>query len=289
MKIRQIATICSGQDGAIWGQFLFRFKSKGECYVYDLEQLSNAAADEQATELSRFSLDRSAFLVPHSNAVMFGNEYAEEGDEFPLLYSNVYNNYAKAEDRMEGTCCVYRIWREGVQFQTELMQLIQVGFTKDASLWCSGNGCKDVRPYGNFAIDRECGRYYGFVMRDEANATRYFSFRLPKLGDGCMDEHFGVRRVVLTAANIIDYFDCPYHRYLQGACVHDGLLYSLEGFTDDLVNPPALRIIDPQNRAQRAAYALQAFGLSIEPEFIDFGHEQCYYADHDGNLYRIQF
>ena len=288
MRVELMARICPGQDGAIWGGFFFRFKSTGECCVYELSSLIKAGG-ELAKAFATFRLDRADMLLPHSNAVCFGGEYAIEGDAFPLLYTNIYNNYAKAEDRLEGMCCVYRIWRKGVQFHTELVQLIQVGFTKDTSLWYSENGCKDVRPYGNFAIDRQSGRYYGFVMRDEANATRYFSFRLPKLGDGCMDEHFGVRRVVLTAANIIDYFDCPYHRYLQGACVHDGLLYSLEGFTDDPVNAPALRIIDPQKRAQQAVYALQAFALSIEPELIDFWQGQCYYADHDGNLYRIQF
>lgn len=287
MKARRIARICTGQDGAIWGRFLFRFQNNGECCVYDLDALS-ALEGDAAAALSRFRLDKSELLEPHSNAVVFGSEYAETGDEFPLLYSNIYNNYAKAEDRLEGLCCVYRLRRDGLQFSTELVQLIQIGFTKDTALWSSANG-QDVRPYGNFVVDREAGRYYAFTMRDESNATRYFSFRLPRLSEGCMDARFGVRRVELTGEDIIEYFDCPYHRYLQGACVHDGLIYSLEGFTNDPINSPALRIIDPRQRVQREVCALPEWGLCVEPEFIDFRDGQAYYTDHDGNLYEIQF
>lgn len=283
MKMEKIGKICIGQDGAVWGRFLFRFKSDGECCVYDLDALPADKAAEAAA-ISRFRLDKAEVLAPHSNAVVFGSEYAAEGDEFPLLYSNIYNNYAKEEDRLEGLCCVYRLRREGLQFYTELVQLIQIGFTKDPHLWCSENG-QDVRPYGNFVIDRESGRYYAFTMRDGAEATRYFAFRLPKSDDGCVDDRFGVRKVVLTAEDILDSFDCPYHRYLQGACVREGLIYSLEGFTNDPMNLPLLRIIDPQARRQRATYSLG----EIEPELIDFSGERGYYADHDGNLYEIRF
>lgn len=287
MKVKRVARIHSGQDGAIWGPFLFRFQSDGGCYVYELARLAESRGGEKES-FAQFRLDRAEKLQPHSNAVVFGSEYAVPGDEFPLLYTNIYNTYAKAPDRMEGTCCVYRLRREGAAFDTELLQVIQVDFTNDSQLWCSPDG-RDVRPYGNFVIDPESNTYYAFTMRDADQTTRYFSFRLPKLCDGCIDENLGVRKVMLTAEGVIDYFDCPYHHYLQGACVHDGLIYSLEGFTDDPVSPPALRIIAPQKRAQQAVYELRAVGLSIEPELIDFWQGQCYYADHDGNLYQIQF
>ena len=39
MKIKQIAKIKGGQDGSIWKNELFRFDAKGECTVYDLNQI----------------------------------------------------------------------------------------------------------------------------------------------------------------------------------------------------------------------------------------------------------
>ena len=93
MKMNKIGKIAGGQDGAIWGDLLFRFQNHGGCYVYDLNNLE---------ELARFRLDGTDAWMPHSNAVMFGSEYFAEGDEFPLLYTNVYNTYAKEEDRREG-------------------------------------------------------------------------------------------------------------------------------------------------------------------------------------------
>ena len=221
MKFKQIAVMASGQDGAIFGNLLFRFNTKGYGNVYDLSSMDTAAEPTELAPLTTFRLDRAEELVPHSNAVMFGTEYAEEGDEFPLLYSNVYNNYKKSEDRREGQCCVYRLERAGESFKTTLVQLIEIGFTKDSELWCSAD-VEDVRPYGNFTIDRERGLYWAFVMRDGTQSTRYFSFRLPKLADGVWDESLGLRRVVLTPSEILSQFDCPYHDYVQGACCHRG-------------------------------------------------------------------
>jgi hypothetical protein len=211
-----------------------------------------------------------------------------DGDEFPLLYTNIYNTYAKEENRMEGVCCVYRLWREGTAFHTELVQLIRVGFTKDPALWCSPDE-RDVRPYGNFTIDRARGLLYAFTMRDEGETTRYFVFRLPTLRDGVKDGRYGVPVVTLDPTDIVEWFDCPYQHYVQGACTHKGRIYSLEGFTNNEVHAPALRVIDPVQRREIAAYRLAEFGLAIEPELIDFCAERCIYADHPGNIYEIEF
>lgn len=287
MKVRRIAKICSGQDGAIWGAFLFRFQSDGNCCVYELTHLSECGSEE-AEIFAQFRLDRVEELRPHSNTVCFGATYAKEGDEFPLLYTNIYNTYAKEADRMEGICCVYRLWREGALFHTELVQMIRIGFVKDSALWCSPDG-RDVRPYGNFAIDRLRGVLYAFTMRDEGETTRNFAFRLPKLCNEERDGQYGVPTVVLKPTDIVDWFDRPYQHYVQGACVYDGRIYSLEGFTKDAVNVPALRIIDPARRWELACYRLSEAGLEIEPELIDFWAERCIYADHAGNVYELEF
>ncbi len=276
MKINEIAKICVGQDGSIYAGFVFRFNECGHCTVYNLASLKKG----DATVVCSFDLDGIETLAPHSNAVMFGNEFFDEKDEFPLLYTNIYNNYSKFEDRKCGVCAVYRIRRNGTDFTSNLVQTIKIGFAEDEDLWAS-EGKKDVRPYGNFVVDRENCTYYGFTMRDAANSTRYFSFELPSLSDG--------KEVVLEKSHIKEYFDCEYHRYIQGACCHDGKIYSVEGFTNDNTNVPALRIIDPKEKKQLQYIPFFDFGMTIEPEFIEFYEDVCYYCDNSGNFYIIEF
>ena len=45
MKFHQAATIKGGQDGAIFGKYLFRFNHKGEGRVYDLELIEKGEAE----------------------------------------------------------------------------------------------------------------------------------------------------------------------------------------------------------------------------------------------------
>ena len=90
MKINKFSSIRGGQDGAIYGDYLFRFDHTGLCRVYDMNQVIAPAGDEAIPCISEFTLDRADKIAPHSNAVVFGNEYYAEGDEFPLLYSNIY-------------------------------------------------------------------------------------------------------------------------------------------------------------------------------------------------------
>lgn len=287
MKILPIAKIHGGQDGAIWNRLLFRFDSEGRCFVYDLASLQCANGGECGC-MASFTLDKIETIVPHGNAVVFGNEYYQAGDEFPLLYTNVYNNYGGTDTPLKGVCLAYRLQRNGCEFSTTLVQIIEIGFTENTTYWASA-GAGDVRPYGNFVIDREAGMYYAFTMRDGSRTTRYFSFALPKSTDGVIDETLAVKKVVLTVEDIGDYFDCDYHKFLQGAAFHNGKVYSLEGFTDNRENPPAMRIIDVKGHKQDTVVDLAAAGCTVEPELIDFDGDTCYYGDHLGNLYCIEF
>ncbi len=285
MTIENIAKIKFGQDGAIWGGFLFRFDSDGSCAVYDMNKVNAGGA--QIEMLSSFFLDRIEDITPHSNSVVFGTEYYEEGDEFPLLYSNVYNNYAAKPDKLKGVCCVYRIVRNGTEFKTALVGIIKIAFVDDYSLWSSCD--EDVRPFGNFAIDRDTGLYWAFTMRDKAESSRYFSFKLPPLSEWKNDNAFGVPTLVLEKEDITDMFDVPYHRYVQGACAHDGKIYSLEGFTNSQNAPAAMRVISCENKCEELYVKFADFGIDIEPEFIDFYEGVCYYSDNQGNLYTIEY
>jgi hypothetical protein len=283
MILDKIGNIMEGQDGAVWNDLLFRFNHAGKCAVYDLVKMR--AGD--STALCTFTLDKIDVIMPHSNSVFFGKEFYSESDDFPLLYTNVYNNYSKCDDRRIGVCCAYRIKKDGDSFSGELVQVIEIGFVENNSLWCSRDK-NDTRPYGNFVADIKAGIYYGFVMRDSDRTTKYFSFKLPLASAGEFDNTLGANRVVLFEKDIIDSFDCEYHRFIQGACVYDGKIYSLEGFGHDKVNIPAIRIINPKTKLQELFKAFENFESPTEPELIDFWNGICYYADNPGNLYIIK-
>ena len=281
MEVKKLGQIVRGQDGVVFCGFLFRFDINGDCFVYKTSALSN-----DSTLFSKFRLDKSKLIAPHSNAVVFSGVRYDDADEFPLLYANVYNNYANCEDKQKGVVCVYRLQRCDDVFSTTLVQIIEIGFVEDG-LWKSEN-VADVRPYGNFVIDPKNSILYAFTMRDEERKTRYFSFKLPSVDSGEVDDRYGVKRAVLEKGDVVDYFDCEYHRFIQGACFNGGIIYSLEGFGDE-INRPALRLIDTAAKEQTAVYYFSDFGLNIEPEFIDFEGQVCYYADNHGNVYQLAF
>lgn len=282
MQIKKLGKIISNQDGVIFNGLLFCFNSDASCRVYRLDEIS-----DNSVPVAQFILDKADLIKPHCNCVVFGNERYHKEDEFPLLYCNVYNNYARAQRKLIGVTCVYRLERKENTFTTTLVQLIEIGFTDDP-LWKSEH-VEDARPYGNFVIDTKNDLYYAFTMRDEEHTTRYFAFDLPKLSDGEYDDRFGVKHVVLQKEDIKDYFDTDYHKFIQGGCFHNGIIYSVEGFTNSKEVPPAIRLIDVKKKKQQAMYHFQDFGLTIEPELIDFDGEICYYSDDQGNLHELIF
>ena len=290
MNIKKIGKIKGDQDGAIFNNYLFRFDSVGTCYVYDISKFDISVKNTgEINETASFSLDRTEELRPHSNSVMFGCKYYSKDDEFPLLYTNIYNNYSWTDNKMKGVTLVYRIERNENNFKSTLVQIIEIGFTENVNYWKSSDEKDDVRPYGNFAIDNEKGIYYAFTMRDKTNTTRYFAFDLPEVTDGKMDEKYGVNRVVLGVKDIKIQFDCSYQHYIQGACAYKSKIYTLEGFTDNEENPSAMRIVDLTEKKEISFIDLYNMGYTIEPEMIDFWDNVCYYADNHGNFYIIDF
>lgn len=289
MKITKVGKIRGCQDGAIYGSELFRFDHGGHCAVYDLKNLKVEDEDDgRFAPIGQFTLDRADEIVPHSNAVCFGAEFYEEGDTYPLLYSNIYNNYAKTDNPLRGVCCVYRLERTENTYKTTLVQLIEIGFCEDATLWRASEEKHGARPYGNFLVDRENRSYYAFVMRNKEKGTRYFRFDLPSVHDGAPDPVYGVKKVVLTKEDIRDCFDCGYHYYIQGAALHEGKIYSTEGFRSDEINRPAIRVIDLKTKSE-SYFDIMNMGFEHEPECIDFYNGVCYYSDAPGNLYTVEF
>ena len=290
MKLTKIAKVESGQDIAIYGGYLFDFVAHGKCLgevsIYEMSTLLTAGGNEP-DPVCRIILDGVDRIIPHANAVFFGNEYYEEGDEFPLLYANVYNNYAKAENRREGMLLVYRIWREGNCFHSKFVQTITVGFVEDREQWKSCEGDGDIRPYGNFIADVEKNILYAFVMRDKPNSTRYFAFDLPKVSEGEFDEEMGVPNRILSLSEVKESFDTDYHKIIQGACVHNGIIYSIEG--GSLKSPAAIRIIRPEDKRLSLYQCFFDLGIIGEPEGIEFYDGVCYLVVGGGDTYIIEF
>ncbi len=277
IECKQISTIHYGQDGAIFADLIFRMETNGICYVHDLKTMQ---------AVGEFPLDKRELICPHSNAVCFGPDYYEEGDEFPLFYANVYNNYQRAEERHEGTLCVYRITRDGAGFASKLVQVIRVGFVK-TPLWCSQDR-PDVRPYGNFVIDADSRELVAFTMRDQERRTRFFRFPLPDVRAGRLDEHYGVNELVLAEADIITHFDIDYMLFMQGATCHKGYVYSSEGFSNE-TEPPRIRIIDLKAEKQVLSIDLRDLGLTREAELVEVYEGKTYYSDNHGILYAVTF
>ncbi len=269
---KQIGNISPGQDGAIFGGFIFRLDTAGRCTVFSFDTLEKIAA---------FELDQIDTLVPHSNAVCFGTAKYDESDAFPLLYTNIYNNYQKAEDRKEGLCCVYRIIQNGNTFTSRLVQTIQIGFTDKKGLWISENTA-DVRPYGNFLVDGKSEKLYVYTMLDEANVTRFFEFPLPKLSaaDG------EVQAVILKETDIASTFDGPYIYYMQGAVLSGGRIIASQGFENDR---PGIRIYDLNQKRELLRVSLMDYGLTHEPELFEVYNDKIYYSDAEGNFYQVTF
>ena len=292
MKYKQLSKIRGVQDGAVHGDTLFRFTHSGRGLAYPMSEVLNPADPSEALSYTEFALDKAEVTCPHCNAVFFGKEKFDSADDYPLLYANVYNNYSKEENRRPGQLCVYRLQKSAEGFVTTLLQLIEIGFTEDVSLWCSyekNEEKRDVRPYGNFLADIEKGILYAFTMRDKDQTTRYFAFRLPSVKEGELDSASGIRRVVLNKEDILDQFDTPYHKYIQGGAFWNGLLYSTEGFGEKETSRSAIRIIDPAKRCQIAYFDLCDAGIPVEPEWMDFYEGKCLYSNATGNVYEMDF
>ncbi len=279
-ELTEFGNTCRGQDGAIFGDILFRFNANGSGVAFTFPGCSR---------IGEFMIDSPELICPHFNAVTFGTEYYAPGDEFPLLYANVYNNYMKREDnRREGYLLVYRIWREGETFATKLLQVIHVGFVQDSELWRSAN-VADERPYGNFVIDKEKNELWVFVARDESKTTRFFCFRLPKFREGAAGE-FGVPQITLEKEDILAQFDTPYINFMQGATMEAGFIYSVEGFGATSARAPgAIRVYDPQKGEEVMKLMVRDYVPDIEAEFIEVYQDITYYSDATGIVYKMAF
>lgn len=232
----------NGQDGAIYGDFMFFCNDSCSCKVVQISTQETIAT---------FYLDQYETILPHCNTVVFGNKY-DISDKFPLLYVNAYNN----TNLPKGTVYVHRIITDsnGLPTGTTLIQTITIGFTAN-SIWTDGN---DVRPYGNFFVDTDNGYLYAYTLKDSDNITRFFKFVLPDIS---------TLTVTLQTTDIIEQFDAPYMEYIQGNTYHGGKAYILGGLGTAsstgylyVINLQSAKIISKVDFANTTG--------NLEPEFI---------------------
>lgn len=203
-----------------------------------------------------------------------------------FMYSNIYNTYATASDRHIGECCVYKVYEENEVWSNNLKQLIKIGFINDSTKWSPAS---EPRPYGNFAVDAENKYLYAFTMYSSKGLTYWHKFNLPKVTDGVWNDTYGCYVCTLNVEDILDSWTTPLQNYVQGACVHKGLIYSTEGFNG--LTPPnlaRLRIIDPVRKEEVAVFHFYSDDDPVEPEMIEFYNGICYYGSVQ-KMYTLEF
>jgi hypothetical protein len=240
------------QGGAFCNDFFFQFYTGGSFAVFDT--ITNARIG------GVFKLDESAGISPHCNSVCFGNEYHTEGDEFPLLYVNSYQDVSLPK----GTCYVYRLTRIESAFDSVLVQTISINFTTD-EIWVSSPS--DTRQYGNFVVDTENSHLYAYVPRDSVSKTRFFRFALPKLSEGSS--------ISLGISDILSYYDTEHIKIPQDTSFAFGKIYVCSGAEPNF--PALINVFNAFSGQLESRISWKRLGfLNYEPESI---------CVHDGNLY----
>lgn len=250
------------QDGCVYNNYLFTFDSEGKCFVFDLTNKEL---------LCSTILPNVNGLLPHSNCVCFGKKMNED-DEFPLLYTNVYNNYSNNEETY-GLCFVYKITKTNIcSFSFRHIQTIKVSFI-DSVFW--HNNSNNNSPYGNFLVYDDFLFVYLNIFGSKI--TRFFKFPLPLINPNFSGITY------LDINNVIDIKDFILFKYIQGGTIYNDYLYSLEGF-----NESCLRIINLTNDSLQSVELTNTI-CNKEPEFISFLNNYLIIGDVDGHLYYCYF
>ena len=232
------------------------------------------------THITKDMILSAAPETDHISLIAYNNEdptyeAAYSGDVL-YVYSNVYNNYASQSDKHIGECCVFEVHGAANVWANSLVQVLKVGFIDDLDRWPAAS---ESRPYGNFLVDDEKECLYVYVMYSSKKLTYWYKFDLPDVSDGVWDEDYDCYVKTLKITDVKDQWTTPLQNYVQGACVHDGLIWSTEGFSATSgTNLARMRIIDPSRKSQIAVFNFYADGDPVEPEFIDFYNGRCYYG-----------
>ena len=173
-------------------------------------------------------------------------------------------------------------------YTSDLVQIIKIGFVNDP-MWTSSTGmASDTRPYGNFAIDYKNGYLYAIALKYGDYVTRTIKFKLPDINEGTYNATYDANVLKLQLDDIIDYFDTPYAFSIQDVDFYNDYIFITEGFTDNVVEPARMRVIDVNNQSQVALFEIYQDFFPIEPEFICWYQGELYYADSRLNVMKIK-
>ena len=92
-----------------------------------------------------------------------------------------------------------------------------------------------------------------------------------------------IETIHLKTDDIVDCFDLPLFRYIQGCTYHNHYLFSVEGFGDD-TNPGYLRIIDTKAHTFYSFNLLDIIG-ALEPESVFIRNNLIHIIDYSGQLF----
>lgn len=248
------------QDGAIYEGKSFTGDANGTVYI------KNAATGEA---IQTMTLDKKDVLTVHSNAVTISTRTGIH------LYSNVYSNYKSADDKHIGECCVYSLAEASGAWSNTLAQIIKVGFLDDETYWPPAT---EARPYGNFVVDNDNNILYVYVLYSGKKKIYWYKFALPEVTAGEQNSIYGCPVYTLTTADILDSWQTEYLEYIQGGCVHDGLIWSTSG-ADGYWGQAKMSVIDPAKKSTVATFNFWNDDNAVEPEFVDFDGGVLYYGD----------
>lgn len=243
----------SMQGMAIDGDYLVSLQNSGVARIYRLPDLTPVTKP--------FNLGSGGGLN-HANVAAFGTERCSKSDPLPLLY--VSQCSGQGDDR--DACYVERLSLRG---SSKLVQTIKL---ENRSRYFGGALCWTVDRENNVLIA------YGNTISNTAipNRFRVCRFHMPKLSDGAV--------VTLRMSDAIDNviiqdYDTRYPSVciMQGACVHNGLLYMPTGFGEAKFSS-MVYVWDLEQKRIKTAVDLQS-QVTDELEDMDFynGHPviQC--------------
>lgn len=267
-KRTHLYALANMQDGDIYGGKLFVEDANGTVYIKD------AAT---GTAIQTMALDKRDVIKPHGNTVCISTR-----DSALHLYTNIYNNYKSETDRHVAECCVYRLTESGGTWSNALTQIIKVGFTENSDYWPAST---EALIWGNFVVDDVNNLLYVYVLNSALNKIQWYKFALPAVTEGTTNSTYGCPVCTLETSAILDSWVTPYTQYIQGGCVHDGLIYQVAG-ADKSYGTAQMQVISPTKKAVVATFSFYQDDNAVEPELIAFDGDTCYYSDIQ-NMYRL--
>ena len=237
------------QSAAVYGDYVFLVtKGRSYLYIYNLEEKKHIYSIKME---AIFEYDYLGSDLFHSNQASFGVSFYHPDDPFPLLYIS-----QRAREDRRCFVEVFRIIvnRKGNSYSSIDAQLVQTiyfpAMTEDNSL---GNV--------NCVIDRQNQLMYTYSRNNERTDHNYGQckiscFKIPDVGyDFVYLEDQDILSSYMLGCSAVN---------MQGACVHDGILYIGQGYKS--AGYIYLNVVDLEEKKLLGRIDLLNKGVEWEPE-----------------------